>query len=116
MIFSVLAPTEFGQNIFIAGNTSLLGGSLNNLSAVILPLNTGNISADAPYWYVDIWLPAGIAIEYEYVLQDTTEGASQLWTFENVTRTVTNTDCGSGQTVFTQDVASFPNSTSSDGD
>ena len=106
--FAVLAPTEFGQNIFLVGNATDLGGSLGNISAVILPLGTGNLTADAPYWDADLWLPAGESFEYQYVLQDTTEGATQLWTFENVSRTVMNTECGSSQVVLTQDVASFP--------
>jgi glucoamylase len=106
MIFSVLAPTQFGQNIYILGNTTLLGNSLDNESAVILPLNTGNITADAPYWFVDIWLPAGQSFEYQYVLQDSS--SNQTWTFENVTRTVRNTQCGSGQVVLTEDTPSLP--------
>lgn len=108
MIFSVLAPTEFGQNIYILGNATLLGDALNDIESIILPLGTGNITADAPYWNVDIWLAAGQSFEYQYILQDTTEGATQLWTFENVTRTVRNTECGSGQVTLTQDTASFP--------
>jgi glucoamylase len=106
--FAVLAPTQFGQNIYILGNTTLLGNGLDDVSKIILPLGTGNITADAPYWNVDIWLPAGQSFEYQYILQDTTEGAEQLWTFENVTRTVRNTACGSSQVVLTQDIASFP--------
>ena len=108
IVFAVLAPTEFGQNVYLVGNTSLLGGTLDNITAIILPMGTGNLTAEAPYWNVDIWLPAGESFEYEYVLQDTTEGATQEWIFENVTRTVQNTQCGSSQTVLTQDVASFP--------
>ena len=106
--FAVLAPTEFGQNVYILGNTSLLGDSLSEVSSIILPLGTGNLTADAPYWDVDIWLPAGESFEYLYVLQDTREVATQEWIFENVTRTVMNTQCGSSQVVLTQDVASFP--------
>ena len=108
IVFAVLAQTEFGQNVYLVGNTSLLGGSFQNISAIILPLGTGNITADAAYWNADLWLPAGESFEYQYVLQDTTEGATQDWIFENVTRTVQNTQCGSSQTVLTQDVASFP--------
>ena len=108
IVFAVSAPTEFGQNVYLVGNTSLLGGTLNNISAIILPMGTGNLTADASYWNVDIWLLAGESFEYQYVLQDTTEGATQGWIFENVTRTVQNTQRGSSQTILTQDVASFP--------
>jgi hypothetical protein len=94
----------FGQNIFILGNTTDLGGMLDNSSAIILPLNPGNYTSTNPEWYVDIWLPAGQTFEYQYILQ----GSDPMWTFENVTRTVTNTRCGSSQVVLTEDVASFP--------
>jgi glucoamylase len=112
MHFSVLAPTSFGQNVYILGNTTLLGNDLNNVSAIILPLGTGNITADAPYWDVDIWLPAGQTFEYQYVLQDTRTERTQDWIFENITRTVRNSACSSGQIVMTHDVNSFPASDS----
>lgn len=118
MTFSVLAQTEFGQNVYLLGNTTDLGGSLNNISAAILPLNTGNLTADGPYWFVEMWLPAGESFQYMYALQDTREDVEEEneWIFENVTRTVRNTECGSSQVVLTQDVASFPNASSSDTD
>ena len=112
IIFTCNATTMNGQNVFILGTTPDLGGSLNNESAIILPLNPGNYTSTRPEWYADIWLPAGISIEYQYVLQNST---AATWTFENTTRTVNNTECGSSQIMTTNDAPSFPpmNSSSS---
>jgi glucoamylase len=107
VIFSVNATTAFGQNVFLAGNTTELGGALNNPAKIILPLNPGNYSSRNPQWFVDIWLPAGVSAEYQYVLQQ----KNGTYTFEaGPTRHLTAGSCGSGKVVRVDEVARFPSS------
>lgn len=105
MLFTVNATTMNGQNVYIVGNTTDLGGSLNNASAVILPMNPGNYTTARHEWFVDIWLPAGARIAYQYVMMNST---GTIYTFENKTRSVQNSACGSGQVVMTNDAVFFP--------
>ncbi|KEF52792.1 uncharacterized protein A1O9_11209 [Exophiala aquamarina CBS 119918] len=106
VVFSVNATTSFGQNVFLAGNTTKLGNNPGNDSArVILPLNPGNYSSRNPQWYVNIWLAAGVIAEYQYVLQQT----NGSYTFEaGPSRHLTASGCGSGHVVRVDDVARFP--------
>ena len=105
VIFSVNATTAFGQNVFLAGNVTKLGGALNNPKQVILPLNPGNYSSTNPQWYADIWLAAGVTAEYQYVLQQ----ENGTFTFESgATRHLTAGTCGSGRVVRVDDAARFP--------
>jgi glucoamylase len=104
VIFSVNASTQFGQNIYILGNVTKLGGTLNNTDDIILVLNTGNITANNPQWYVDIWLKAGQTVGYQYVLQNGSD-----WVFERgPIRTVKVPACGSGNVTRTSDSFRFP--------
>lgn len=104
VIFSVNATTSFGQNVYVAGNVTKLGGRLNDAESVILPLSSGNYTPGNPQWYVDIWLRAGVHVGYQYVLQNGVE-----WVFERgPVRTVRAGACGSGRVVRTNDVARFP--------
>jgi glucoamylase len=104
VIFSCLAKTEFGQNVFLLGNVTKLGGALNNTDEIILPMNTGNITTDNPQWYVDIWLRAGQTVGYQYVLQNGSD-----WVFERgPVRTVQVGACGSNRIARTNDTFRFP--------
>ena len=103
VIFTVNATTSFGQNIYIAGNTSLLGGTVNDKNKVILPCDPGNYTSTLPEWFADIYLPAGVPVRYQYVNQQSDE----TLVFENTTRVVHPAPCG-GPVVMTNDVASFP--------
>ena len=104
VIFSVNASTMFGQNVYILGNATKLGGALNDSSKIILPLITGNITKDWPQWYSDIWLVAGLTVEYQYVLQNGTE-----WVFEKGPGRFVNVPaCGSNKTARTNDAFRFP--------
>lgn len=103
VLFTVNASTAFGQNIYLVGNTSLLGGAVNNPADVILPCNPGNYTWYHHEWYIDIWLPAGMPVHYQYVNQQ----SNGSLIFENVTRVVHPSKCG-GKLVMTDDVASFP--------
>ncbi|KIW31506.1 uncharacterized protein PV07_03151 [Cladophialophora immunda] len=106
VIFSVNATTAFGQNIFILGNVTKLGGALNNADDIILPLNPGNYTSTTPQWYVDLWLKAGQTVAYQYVLQN---GAQ--WVFEqHPVRTLRVGACGSGRIARANDAATFPSS------
>lgn len=108
VIFRVNATTKFGQNVFIAGNVTKLGGALNSTDprTLILPLNPGNYTWNNPEWYADIWLRASVNVAYQYVLQNGSQ-----WVFESgPVRNVTVAACGSGRIVRTSDVARFPTS------
>jgi hypothetical protein len=103
-MFTVNATTQFGQNVYLAGNVTKLGGTLNDPGNVILPLNPGNYTSERPEWYVDIWLQAGQTVAYQYVLQN-----GDVFVFEtgqNQDRTVKVPGCGA-EMVRTDDVASF---------
>jgi Starch binding domain len=90
---------EQGQNIYLVGNTSLLGGAVNDPEAIILPMNPGNYTPTRPEWYIDIYLPAGVPVEYQYVnLQP--NGSS---IFDNVTYVVDVSPCG-GPLVMTDEL------------
>lgn len=109
LIFTCNATTMNGQNIYLVGNTTDLGGSVNNQSVIILPMNPGNYTSARAEWFSDIWLPAGMTFEYQYVQQNQT---SSTYVFENVTRTLHSSACGSGLIVYTNDAPFFPNMTS----
>lgn len=87
-----------GQNVYLVGNTSLLGGAVNDPSAVILPMNPGRITPSRPEWFIDIYLPAGVPVEYQYVLQQ----SNGSFTFDSTTYVVDVSPCG-GPLVRTQD-------------
>ena len=66
-------------------------------------MNPGNYSSSRHEWFIDIWLPAGKAVKYQYVNQQ----SNGSLIFENSTRTVTAAKCG-GSLVSTNDAANFP--------
>jgi len=102
VLFTVNATTQFGQNVYLAGNVTRLGGRLNDPGAVILPLNAGNYTWERPEWFVDIWLQAGQTVEYQYVLQ-----SGDDYVFEQrAPRIVRTAACGSAR-VETDDAATF---------
>jgi len=90
---------EQGQNIYLVGNTTLLGGAVNNPDTVILPMNPGRIMPGRPEWYIDIYLPAGIPVEYQYVLQQ----PNGSLVFDKVTYVVDVSSCG-GPIMMTKDL------------
>jgi glucoamylase len=104
VIFSCLAQTQFGQNVYLLGNVTKLGGGLNNTQDIILPMLTGNITASSPQWYQDVWMKAGQTVGYQYVLQNGTQ-----WVFEKgPVRTIKVPVCGAGKPVRTNDTFRFP--------
>ena len=104
VLFTVNATTVEGQNVYIAGDVTKLGGALNDAGSVILPLNPGNYTSARHEWFVDIWLAAGKKVAYQYVMQQ----ANGSYTFEGgQPRHVTVPPCGSGKTVTTNDAARF---------
>lgn len=106
VLFTVNASTSFGQNIYIAGNVTKLGGRLDDPSAIILPLSAANYTWQRPEWYVDIWLKAGQTVQYQYVLQNGSD-----WVFEkraaDAKRLVHVGKCGSSRVVEVSDAAVF---------
>jgi hypothetical protein len=87
---SFLRHDPRGQNICFLGNTTLLGGATNDPDLLILPCNPGNYTSSRPEWFVDIWLPAGQPVEYQYAYQN----ANGSVIFKNKTRTVNVPPCG----------------------
>jgi alpha-amylase len=70
--------TNWGQNVFIVGNTAALG-NWNPASAVALS------SAGYPVWTATVDLPAGTAVQYKYLKK---EGSTVIWESDpNRTRT-----------------------------
>jgi glucoamylase len=103
VLFIANYSTEFGTNIYIVGNNSLFGGSLD-IELPIQVLRTGNITADDPIWNVPAWVVSPQTIEYQYVLQNQTAGT---YLRENQTRTVEVGACD-GQIQRLVDVPTFP--------
>jgi Starch binding domain len=93
------ADPQSGQNIYLLGNTSLLGGAVNNPDTVILPMNPGLYVPTRPEWFIDIYLPAGVPVEYQYVNQQ----SNGSLIFDNVTYVVDVSSCG-GPLVTTDDL------------
>jgi hypothetical protein len=71
---------------------------LNDPSKVILPMNPGLYVPTRPEWFVDIYLPAGIPVEYQYINQQ----SNGSLIFDNVTHIVKPSPCG-GPLVMTDD-------------
>lgn len=105
VLFECYTVPGADQNVFMVGNTSSLGNTLNNTDDVIQVLRTNNNTATNPEWFNPAWVPAGIPIAYKYVLLNT---SSNEYTFENITRYVTPAACGSGILVTVNDTGSFP--------
>ncbi|KAJ9644184.1 hypothetical protein H2204_001535 [Knufia peltigerae] len=106
VLFEVNATTQFGQNIYVVGNVTRLGGKLNDPKRVTVPLSAANYTSQRPEWYVDKWLVAGQTVAYQYVLQN---GDGGEFVFENGhdgSRTLVLPKCGGGR-MTTNDVATF---------
>lgn len=91
VILNLLYATGPGENTYIVGNTSAFGNTLSNTSAVIQVLRTNNVTAGNPQWFVPAWLPAGVPVEYKYVVLNSTDNS---YKFENVSHIVVPPQCG----------------------
>jgi hypothetical protein len=92
-----------GTNPYLVGNTSLLGGAVNNKNDLILPMNPGNLNSTDFEWFIDIYLPAGVPVQYQYVMAE----ANGTLYFQNATQVVHPAKCGGGL-VQTGDSPFFP--------
>jgi len=104
VIFQLLFVTGSGENTYLVGNTSILGNTLDDTDNVIQVMRTNNFTTTEPKWFVPAWVPAGVPIEYKYVLLNSTDNS---YTFENVTRHAYPAACGSNNVVTTLDTGSF---------
>jgi len=105
VIFQLLWVTGSGENTYLVGNTSILGNTLEDTDNVIQVMRTNNYTDPEPKWFVPAWVPAGVPIEYKYVLLNSTDNS---YTFENVTRYAYPASCGNNTVVTTLDTGSFP--------
>lgn len=92
-----------GTNPYLVGNNSLLGGAVNNKHDLILPMNPGNLNSTDNEWYIQIYLPAGVPVHYQYVMEE----ANGTLYFQNDTQFVHPAKCGGGL-VQTSDSPFFP--------
>ena len=69
-------------------------------------MNPGLLSSTDFEWTIDIYLPAGVPVTYQYVLEE----ANGITYFENITRVVNPSPCG-GPEVVTNDFPVFANGT-----
>ncbi|OMI36721.1 carbohydrate-binding module family 20 domain-containing protein [Streptomyces sparsogenes] len=61
--FNVNANTQWGENIYVVGGTSALGGWNTSKALELDP-------AGYPVWKLDVSLPAGTSFEYKYIRKD----------------------------------------------
>ncbi|MCJ1352530.1 MAG: hypothetical protein MMC33_002514 [Icmadophila ericetorum] len=96
VLFDVNATTYFGENIYIYGNTSILGDwNLNDA----FPMNAQNYSSTRPLWYAFLNLPASQKISYNYLRQES-DGS---YLYETINRTYTVPACGYNGTPMVED-------------
>lgn len=96
VLFNVNATTYFGENIYIYGNTSVLGNwDVNNA----FPMNAQNYSSTRPLWYAYLNLPASQVISYNYLRQES-DGS---YLYERINRTYTAPACGYKGTPVVED-------------
>jgi hypothetical protein len=69
-------------------------------------MNPGLLNSTDFEWFIDIWLPAGVPVRYQYVLKE----ANGVLHFENTTRVVRPATCG-GPLVVTNDYPHFTGGT-----
>lgn len=103
VLFVANYSTEFGTNIYIVGNNSLFGGSLDQ-ELPIQVLRTGNITTATPISILPAWVVTPQTIEYQYVRQNQTAGT---YLHENRTRIVQVGPCD-GEIQRVDDTPSFP--------
>ncbi|KAK5073756.1 hypothetical protein LTR64_007106 [Lithohypha guttulata] len=96
VILNLLYATGPGENTYIVGNTSVFGNTLSNTSAVIQVLRTNNVTNGNPQWFVPAWLPAGVPLEYKYVVLNSTDNT---YKFENVSHFAYPPACGNNTVV-----------------
>ena len=91
--FVLNATTYYGENIYLAGNSSDLGKwDLGNS----LPMQSTNYTEARPLWFAEIPLTAGETISYKYVRE---EDCGQEWIWEErENRTLKVPDCVEGST------------------
>ncbi|MFI5528252.1 carbohydrate-binding module family 20 domain-containing protein [Kitasatospora sp. NPDC051853] len=78
--FAVNATTVYGQNIYVVGNTTALGG-WDTSKALLLS------SASYPVWKLNVTMPAGTSFEYKYIRKES-NGAVTWESGANRTATV----------------------------
>jgi glucoamylase len=61
--FKVKAPTNWGENIYLVGNTPLLSNWVPASGIKLSPTNY-------PIWSATVSLPAGTSLEYKYLKRD----------------------------------------------
>lgn len=91
VVFALLYETGPGENTYIVGNTSIFGNTLDNTDDVIAVLRSNNNTADNPIWFTPAWVPAGVPIEYKYVVLN---GTDNSYKFENESHYAYPADCG----------------------
>ena len=92
VLFVVNATTYYGENIYVAGNTSDLGAwNLGNAQ----PLAASNYTSERPEWFAELALEAGETVSYSYVRQ---ENCGQPWIWESINRTLVVPPCVEGST------------------
>lgn len=93
ILFNLNATTYYGENIYITGNTTELGGW--DLGEA-LPLNAGGYTQERPLWSLDAFFEAGEGVDYKFVRQ---EDCGQAWVYESLNRTLGVGVCGSADEV-----------------
>ena len=87
VLFMVNATTYFGENIYLAGNTTDLGAwDINNAQ----PMSASNYTSDRPLWFANIPMTAGETVSYGYVRQ---ENCNQPYIYETLNRTLVVPPC-----------------------
>ncbi|KAI1267994.1 putative alpha-glucosidase [Xylariaceae sp. FL1019] len=82
--FNVHAETYFGENIYVFGSASTIGGGDETANSVLLS------AASYPTWSITVDLPVNSTITYQYLRRES-DGS---FIFEENNRTVTTEGCG----------------------
>lgn len=104
VIFTVNTTTTYGQEVYVLGNVTQLGGQLENAASVVVHLSAANYTAERPEWFVETMLPVGETVAYQYVLLRSGEGG---WVFGREVYSVVVPGCGTGGVVVTDDAVDF---------
>ncbi|KAK4042294.1 1, 4-alpha-D-glucan glucohydrolase [Parachaetomium inaequale] len=92
VLFAVNASTYYGENVYLAGNSTGLGAwSVDNAQ----PLMSSNYTAERPLWFAQLALEAGETVSYKYVRQ---QDCGRDWIWETVNRTLVVPACVEGST------------------
>ncbi|KAK3318307.1 Six-hairpin glycosidase-like protein [Apodospora peruviana] len=87
VLFVLNATTYYGENIYLAGNSTDLGGW--DLGSAV-PMQSSNYTAERPLWFEQIPLVAGTTVNYKYARE---EDCGQPWIWETVNRTLVVPAC-----------------------